>query len=81
MFNLPEDFNPESYDAVPYGSQTIFEGAQSELEALAKTAIRASLTKRLGKPVVGRDDSSTRFGMKKLGLSQNDLLTGKVLLR
>ena len=81
MTTLPPEFNPDLYDEIPYGNQTLFEGRNMELENLAREKIRLSLERRLSCGIVGRDDLHSRFGMKKLGYSQNDLMTGKVKLR
>lgn len=81
MNNLPEDFNPDSFDSIPYGNQTLFEGLNMELEKLARESIRVSLERRLNCKVVGRDDLAHRHGMKRLGYSQADLMTGKIKVR
>jgi hypothetical protein len=81
MFKLPESFNPDTFESIPYGTQTLFEGKQPELEALGKEAIRQSLEKRLGLRVVGRDDILHRHGLRKFNLTQNDLMSGKVTVR
>ena len=80
---FPPSFNPDSYDTIPYSRYPIFEGEESNdgLEKAARTAIRERLEKKLGKPVVSRDCLNHRFGLKKAGYSQDDILSGKVLVR
>jgi ribosomal protein L27 len=79
---FPSDFDPAQHDSIPYGRQTLFgDDSTDEIELAGREAIRVSLEKRLGKKVVGRDHIATRFGVRNLGYSQNDVLTGKVVVR
>lgn len=82
MINLPEDFKPDTFDEIPYGYQIIFESAASpELEKLGRDAIRSSLEKRLGVPVVSRETLNSRYGLKKLGYSADDIMMGRIKIR
>ena len=78
---LPSTFNPDSFDNIPYGAQTLFEDSSPELEALGKELIRKSLEKRLGKPVISKAVLNDRFGLRKLGFTSEDLANGLVLIR
>ena len=80
---FPSSFNPDSYDTIPYSRHPIFEGEDSTigLEKAARTAIRESLQVKLGKAVVSRDCLNHRFGLKKAGYTQDDILSGKVIVR
>lgn len=80
---FPTNFNPDSYDTIPYARYNLFEGVESTpgLEKAARTSIRECLEVKLGKPVVSRDCINQRYGLKKAGYSQNDILSGKVLVR
>ena len=81
--DLPESFDPNQYDSIPYSRHNIFDGVDSTigLEKAARTAIREALELKLGRPVVSRDCINHRFGLKKAGYSQDDILSGKVLVR
>ena len=78
---LPVSFNPDSYDLIPYGDQTLFDETSPELEALGREAIRSALEKKLGKPVISRAVLNERFGLKKIGKSSEDIMMGRVLVR
>ena len=78
---LPKDFDPTAYETIPWGAQTLFEGSNLELEAMGKELIRKSLEKRLGKPVVSRDVLNQRFGLRNIGKSEADIMTGRLLIR
>ena len=78
---LPSTFDPNQYETIPWGAQTLFEGSNPELESLGKELIRKSLEKRLGKPVISRAVLNERFGLRKLGFTSDHISTGKVLVR
>ena len=78
---LPSTFDPNQYETIPWGAQTLFEGSNPELESLGKELIRKSLEKRLGLPVISRSVLNDRFGLRKLGFTSEDLANGRVLIR
>ncbi len=80
MKTLPKDFNAASYDEIPHGAfQRLFD--DEELEDLAREAIQASLSERLGKPVIPKSTLETRFGLRDLGYSLDDIKNSKILVR
>lgn len=82
MKTLPKDFNPALFDEIPSGPyDRLFEGKDDELEQMGREAIQASLTERLGKPVIPVSVLQTRFGLKKLGYSIEDIQNNKILVR
>ena len=82
MNTLPEDFKPESYSEIPYGYQLLFEHeASPELEKLGREAITAALSKKLKVPVVSRETLNSRYGLKKLGYTADDIMQGRIKIR
>ena len=78
---LPSTFDPNQYETIPYGAQTLFEDSSPELEKLGREAIRLALEVKLGKPVISRAVLNERFGLKKIGKSSEDIMMGRVLVR
>jgi len=80
---LPIGFDPNTYDSIPYQRHDIFdtETSSPSLESLARVRIRECLEKKLGSPIVSRDTLNSRHGLRKLGFTQDDILSGKVKVR
>jgi hypothetical protein len=79
---LPSDFDPSSYETIPYGSMNVlFEGESRDVELAGREAIRKSLEKRLNTKVIGRDQLTDRFGLRRLGYSHEDIMMNRVVVR
>ena len=81
--DLPESFDPNQYDSIPYSRHNIFEAETSSpaIESLARVKIREALELKLGKPVVSRDLINQRYGLKKSGYTSDQILKGDILVR
>lgn len=80
MLRLPDDFNAAAFNEIPHGRLgQLYDN--DELNELANTAIRKSLEKRLGCPVVPRSALTSRFGLKHLGYTMEQINSGAVKVR
>jgi hypothetical protein len=79
---FPSDFDPTSYESIPYGSMNVlFEGESREVELAGREKIRVSLENRLKTKVVGRDQLTDRFGLRRLGYTHEDIMMNRVVVR
>jgi hypothetical protein len=79
---LPENFDPTAYESIPYGSMNVlFDNESRETELAGREAIRVSLEKRLNTKVIGRDQLTDRFGLRRLGYSTDDIMMNRVVVK